>query len=130
MKSADANSCGDIRKILEITRLMAATNDLNQLFKLVVERSMELLDAERGSLFLYEPQTAELYNHIAAGEKEIRCPRRSWHRRGHDPDRRMERATKLARDIQRNLLPERPPRIAGFDIASFSEAVDDTGGEA
>ncbi len=196
---------------------MAATNDLNQLFKLVVERSMELLDAERGSLFLYEPRTAELYSHIAAGEKEIRFPadrgiagatiqtgetihvpdayaderfnreidRQTGFRtrnivsvplRDHEDrlvgvlqvlnkrsgtftaddvslaetlgaqagvalqrarliehfieKQEMERAMKLARDIQRNLLPEHPPLIAGFDIAGFSEAADDTGGDA
>ena len=35
----------------------------------------------------------------------------------------------IARDIQRGLLPKEPPRAAGFDIAGWSEAADETGGD-
>ena len=41
----------------------------------------------------------------------------------------MERAMKIARDIQRRLLPLDSPAICGFDIAGFSEPADDTGGD-
>jgi len=41
----------------------------------------------------------------------------------------MERAMKIARDIQRGLLPSAPPRIDGFDVAGFSRPAEDTGGD-
>ncbi|MBL9121308.1 MAG: PP2C family protein-serine/threonine phosphatase [Phycisphaerae bacterium] len=35
----------------------------------------------------------------------------------------------IARDIQRGLLPQESPNISGFDIAGWSEAADETGGD-
>lgn len=35
----------------------------------------------------------------------------------------------IARDIQRGLLPKAPPEARGFDIAGWSEAADETGGD-
>jgi len=35
----------------------------------------------------------------------------------------------VARSIQQSLLPQRPPRIAGFDIAGWNRPADDTGGD-
>lgn len=35
----------------------------------------------------------------------------------------------IARDIQRRLLPEKPPQVAGFTIAGWSEAAEQTGGD-
>lgn len=38
-------------------------------------------------------------------------------------------ALKVAEDVQRNLLPTAPPRIAGLDIAASSDYCDETGGD-
>lgn len=38
-------------------------------------------------------------------------------------------ALKVAEDVQRNLLPSEPPRIAGLDIAASSQYCDETGGD-
>lgn len=35
----------------------------------------------------------------------------------------------IARDIQRALLPDKPPEVAGFSIAGWSEAAEQTGGD-
>ncbi len=64
----------DLQKVLDITRVMAATVDLDDLLQLIIDRSMELLDAERASVFLYEEQTNELVSIVAAGSGEIRFP--------------------------------------------------------
>ncbi len=61
-----------LEKILQITRDMVATADLDELLGVIIQRSMELLDSERASLFLYEAETDELITKIAAGEAEIR----------------------------------------------------------
>ena len=63
-----------LQKVLEITRMMAAAVDLDNLLSLIIECSMELLDAERASLFLYEAGTNELVSRIATDAEEIRFP--------------------------------------------------------
>jgi sigma-B regulation protein RsbU (phosphoserine phosphatase) len=42
---------------------------------------------------------------------------------------RLEREMALARDIQRSLLPETPPRLPGFDIAVTNEPCYEVGGD-
>lgn len=71
---ADAPRPGDIEKVLEISRAMVATEDLDSLLELIVRRSCELLDAERGTVFLYEPDTNELVSRVATGVDELRIP--------------------------------------------------------
>jgi sigma-B regulation protein RsbU (phosphoserine phosphatase) len=43
--------------------------------------------------------------------------------------KRLERELQLARGIQRNLLPEAPPVVAGFDIAVSNEPCFEVGGD-
>ncbi len=43
--------------------------------------------------------------------------------------RRIERDLKLARKIQRDLLPDGNPSAPGFDVAGWNEPADDTGGD-
>ena len=64
----------DLLKVLEISRAMVAAADLDSLLQLIIDRSMELLDAERASLFLYDRQREELYSRVATGVDEIRFP--------------------------------------------------------
>lgn len=42
---------------------------------------------------------------------------------------RLEQSLALAREIQTSLLPERPPKIAGFDLAGWTQPCDETGGD-
>jgi serine phosphatase RsbU (regulator of sigma subunit)/protein-S-isoprenylcysteine O-methyltransferase Ste14 len=42
---------------------------------------------------------------------------------------RMEYDLRTARSIQMGLLPKCPPKIAGYDVAGFSEPADQTGGD-
>jgi phosphoserine phosphatase len=63
-----------LEKVLQISRDMVATSDLDELLGVILARSMELLEAERATLFLYDPETDELVSRIAAGSGEIRVP--------------------------------------------------------
>jgi len=75
MTTDDSNQrAADLAKVLDITRSMAATEDLDGLLQLIVDRAMELLDAERATIFLYDGGTDELVSRIAAGADEIRIP--------------------------------------------------------
>ena len=70
----DTTKLRDLQKVLEISRSMVAAADLDSLLHLIIERSMELLGAERATLFLYEAETNELISRIAHKSQEIRMP--------------------------------------------------------
>jgi phosphoserine phosphatase len=63
----------DLELILGVARALAATSDLNALLALILNAVRLVLNAERGTLFLYDPLTDELYSKIAHGAGEIRC---------------------------------------------------------
>ena len=60
--------------LLEVTRRCAALTDLNSVLAELVHLTSRELDCERGTLFLNDPQTGELYSRIAEGNltREIR----------------------------------------------------------
>lgn len=62
----------DTRALLEMSRALAATCELDTLLQMVIDYSMELLDAERATLFLYDKDNEELYSRLAEGVDEIR----------------------------------------------------------
>ncbi len=64
----------DLSHVLEISRAMVAASDLNSLLGLIVDSGMELLDAQRASLFLHDAEAHQLCTRIAAGVDEIRVP--------------------------------------------------------
>jgi phosphoserine phosphatase RsbU/P len=64
----------DVQKILAVTRHLAATTELDELFGLVITNALDLLDAERASILLYDETTHELVSRVAVGEGEIRFP--------------------------------------------------------
>jgi phosphoserine phosphatase len=73
-RSKDSKQVEDLQKVLAISRSMAATEDLDALLNLIIRRSMELLAAERATIFLYDAETDELISRIATGTGEIRIP--------------------------------------------------------
>ncbi|RLJ65299.1 GAF domain-containing protein [Sulfurisoma sediminicola] len=60
--------------LLEVTRRMAGYETLDEVLKALVEMTTSELNAERGSLFLNDPDTNELYSRVAQGniQREIR----------------------------------------------------------
>ena len=206
----------NLQKVLEISRAMVATENLDSLLELVVQCSMDLLNSERATVFLYDEPNNQIVSRIAAGETEIRAPAdrgiagetistgttivvpdaykddrfnpevdkaTGFHTRNilsvplrsyvgsmvgvlqvlnkregsfGDSDvmlaetlaaqagvaiqrarlidhylkkQQMERAMRIARDIQQGLLPEANPKVCGFDIAGLSDPADATGGD-
>lgn len=63
-----------LRRILDVARSMAVTNDLDALLGLIVEASCSVLDCDRATIFLYDAGTNELYSRVAKGAEEIRFP--------------------------------------------------------
>ncbi len=66
----------DLEALLEISRQMVATTDLDSLLDLVLTRATQLLGAERSSLFVLNEDTQELWTTIAQGlvGRTIRVP--------------------------------------------------------
>jgi len=68
---------GDARalhQILEVTRKLAAPFDLDTMLTEVVDASREVLDADRGTVFLYDEAHDELVVRVGTGLDHIRIP--------------------------------------------------------
>jgi phosphoserine phosphatase len=67
------NSQPSLLALLEVARQLAAPCDLTTAFARVIEAGRSTLGAERGSVFLYDEPSRELYISVATGiEQEIR----------------------------------------------------------
>lgn len=60
--------------LLNVSRRVAAVDSLDEILKTLVEITTDELDADRGTLFLNDPLTDELYSRVAQGsfQREIR----------------------------------------------------------
>lgn len=63
-----------LRQILEVTRKLAAPFDLDTMLEEVVEASRQILNADRGTVFLYDSSTDELVVRVGTGLESIRIP--------------------------------------------------------
>ena len=205
-----------LEKVLEITRELARPLDLTTLLAKVVDAALDILDADRGTVFLYDAQADVLTSRVATGSGELRIPANrgfagecvktrhvvsvpdayadprfnpdidkstGYKTRciltipliGHDDamvgvlqvlnkrtgvfgdddegvatalaascavaiqrmrlledllaKQRMERELEVARDIQTRVLPKTMPQLAGYEVAGWSRAADQTGGD-
>ncbi len=64
----------NLRRLLTVTRQMAATLDLGELLGTIVDAAREVLDCERATVFLYDKKSDELYSRVATGVESIRFP--------------------------------------------------------
>lgn len=73
-KSGDARRLRLAELLLDVTRRVARCETLDDVLHTIVELTAAELGAERGSLFLNDPQTGELYARMAQGrfKREIR----------------------------------------------------------
>ena len=63
-----------LNQILDVTRKLAAPFDLDTMLSEVVDAARNILDADRGTVFLYDDRTDELYIKVATGMDAIRIP--------------------------------------------------------
>ena len=64
----------DLLAILEITRQLAATAELEKLLLAVEESTRRVIGCERAAVFLHDKQSDELYSRLATGVTGIRFP--------------------------------------------------------
>lgn len=65
---------GALEHILKVTRQLARPLDLQTMLKLVVDEGRAVLQAERGTVFLYDPDSDDLYATVATGTGTFRIP--------------------------------------------------------
>jgi phosphoserine phosphatase RsbU/P len=63
-----------LHQILEVTRKLAAPFDLDTMLAEVVDAARNILDAERGTVYLYEPNSDELVIRVGTGIGTLRIP--------------------------------------------------------
>lgn len=74
LHSRATNETHALRQVLEVTRKLAAPFDLDTMLNEVVAASLNILDAERGTVFLYDEETDELVVRVATGVGSFRIP--------------------------------------------------------
>ncbi|NBB94687.1 MAG: SpoIIE family protein phosphatase [Planctomycetes bacterium] len=74
MTDDEQNAPRGLDQVLEITRAMGAAGDLDELLTLIVDRSLALLQAERGTVWLHDVERHELVTRVATGVDELRVP--------------------------------------------------------
>ncbi len=63
-----------LHRILDVSRYMATTIDLDRLLTMIVEATCEVLTCERATIFLYDEKKDELFSRVAKGVDGIRFP--------------------------------------------------------
>ncbi len=63
-----------LERILEVTRQLARPLDLQTMLEHVIDAGLTVLRADRGAVFLHDPDTDELFSTVATGTDELRIP--------------------------------------------------------
>ncbi len=63
-----------MKQVLDVTRLLAVTSDLDVLLRRIAEATCALLACERASIWLHDAEQNQLWTRVALGSGEIRVP--------------------------------------------------------
>ena len=74
MPDTSSISAAQFKQVLEVSRLLAATTELEPLLNEIAEHCCSMLCCERCSIFLHDPAADQLWTKIALGTTEIRVP--------------------------------------------------------
>ena len=69
-----AITAGQMSLVLDVSRMLAVTADLDALLRRIAEAVTALLNCERASIFLHDAERGELWTKVALGRQEIRMP--------------------------------------------------------
>jgi phosphoserine phosphatase len=72
--TAHDKQVADLTTLLEVSRQLGATIELDPLLKSIERAALKVLDCERASVFLYDQTTNELVSKVATGVEELRFP--------------------------------------------------------
>jgi phosphoserine phosphatase len=64
----------DLKTVLEISRRLAGSTELDPLLALIEKTALDVLDCERATVFIYDAKTEEFFSARATGVDAIRIP--------------------------------------------------------
>src|SRR5262245_52627888 len=70
----DSRKLADLHCLLEVSRQLGASSNLDELLRIIEQATLRVLDCERISIFLYDRQSAELYSRLATEQEGLRIP--------------------------------------------------------
>ena len=68
----DDRQLADLHVLLDVSRELGASTELVPMLTKVEQAVLQVLDCERGTVFLYDKDENELYSLVATGEETIR----------------------------------------------------------
>lgn len=74
MDSSASISAAQVKRVLDVTRLLAVTSDLDLLLRRMAESACDILSCERASIFLYDAKTNALWTKVALQATQFRVP--------------------------------------------------------
>lgn len=77
LEHQEEKSVDRLALLIEIGRTLSGARDLDQCLTMIVDLTSDVLEAERATIFLYDPKTDELISKVAEGldeSREIRFP--------------------------------------------------------
>lgn len=74
METTRDKQIADLTTLIEVSRQMGATIELDPLLKSIEQAALQVLNCERASVFLFDKSTNELSSRVATGVEEIRFP--------------------------------------------------------
>ena len=72
--SATAITAEQMRLVLDVSRMLSVTADLDLLLHAIAQAVTALLNCERASIFLHDERHHEMWTKVALGSPEIRIP--------------------------------------------------------
>jgi sigma-B regulation protein RsbU (phosphoserine phosphatase) len=69
-----APTVDQMHMVLAVSRLLSVPMELDLMLQHIAEMCTDMLGCERASIFLHDPETAQLWTKIALNSKEIRVP--------------------------------------------------------
>ena len=72
--STDHLTGGQVKRVLDVSRVLATTTELDPLLARIAEATTTLLECERASIFLHDPNADELWTKVALQTERIRRP--------------------------------------------------------
>lgn len=74
VESTAEKHVADLQAVLGVSRDLAAISELTPLLRNVERAALSVLECERATVFLYDPEREELFSRMATGVDEIRFP--------------------------------------------------------
>src|SRR5256885_8471652 len=72
--AAGGITAGQMSLVLDVSRMLAVTADLDLLLHAIAQAVTALLNCERASIFLHDEKHREMWTKVALGSPEIRIP--------------------------------------------------------